>query len=670
MERSDSLSHEKESRLRRWLEEAIMASDAGLAQSPCEPSGDGAATAPSPPAETNPDLTNDHKRKLVTVRRIASLAPVNQKHSVATVDGWKVVVQNDRGFVEGNLVVFFEVDSFVPARSKFDALFADTAGPLVSFDNEEGYRVGSQTWTDWRKNEIISQGHIFHLADFPHIEKKVRDLRMERSRTHTDTQFADFIRGVDFSDALGVKKWESAAAAAATARESPGSRPGDGGIADDNLKGSEAAPAAPTAHPKPPAFVRKTDMERVQNCPNLFTKAKYRHFVFQESLKMDGATTTVYFVRRDSPYFASLPPLPSPPAAAAAYEATFLRHAVHPDGRFGVCSRNRDLLPHLLLPPPPSSSSDPAQVHAHANTHTLALYWQAAIDAGLHRTLPALGRSVAVQAELVGPAIQGNPYGYRPGRDAHELFVFAAVDVDGAPPSSSSSPSSPPPRWHPRKVEALAARLGLRHVPVLGYGTIWSVARCHRDLLDRAELKRGEGLVFKSCDDGRWFKVLSNRWILEKGDEALAARERTSGGEGEEKGEGEAEEKDKEEGGEGKEETGEQKVEDRMGGWQAGRDLVEELKRIAQNAEACARQDDQLQKWTEEWKSGWFADRYRVIAAEPKPEAVGNAIIRSPFQCRGDCSGRPGGRPRAGNGSQQKAGGEKVRRAGCCCSHC
>ncbi|AEO67170.1 uncharacterized protein THITE_24041, partial [Thermothielavioides terrestris NRRL 8126] len=404
----------------------------------------------------------NYQRKLVTVRRIADVTPINKGHSVVTIDGWKVVVPKAEKFAKDDLVLFFEVDSFLPAASKYESLFAQV-GPLVTFDDEEGYRVGTSTWTDWDKNKIISQGHVYHLYKFPDIDEKIRKLHWEHIELNDD-QFVELIRPIDFTAELGVKKWVSF--------------PENG----EDING------VPTTNPKTPPFIPKTDMERVQNCPNLFIKPKYRYMTYQESLKMDGAGMTVYFVTPDSPFYSMLPALPTPSPANA---HTMLQHAVHPTGRLGVCTRNQDLLPHLL-----PSRTAPA-------LHTTC--WTAAVAANLHRSLPALGQNIAIQAELVGPSIQGNPYGYAADA-AHELFVFAVVDLAAGR------------RWHPRRAHAFAVgHLGLKHVPVLGYHTIPALARHHQDLIDRAELKRGEGLVFKNCDDGRWFKVLSSRWILQKG---------------------------------------------------------------------------------------------------------------------------------------------------------
>ncbi|GAB1318660.1 hypothetical protein MFIFM68171_08870 [Madurella fahalii] len=407
-----------------------------------------------------------HIRKLVTVRRVASTSFLSRTHKVINIDGWKVVVKKTKDFSEGDLVVFLEVDSFLPAGCRFadfSDLFAEVGG-MITFDGEEGYRVGMSTWTGRDRKRIISQGHIFHLRDLPHIERKIAELRWERCSTHTDDQFDEFLRMVDFSNALGVKKWENPS---------------------DKLSESKTGNSGPSpaAFPKYPKFILKPDMERVQNCPNLFTKPKYCTFLFQESVKMDGTSMTVYFVRSDSPYYAMLPPLP--PSDGGDY--CLLKHARHRGGRLGVCSRNADLLPHLVDP-----KATPQQY----------TYWAAALAASLHTALPQANGSIAVHGELVGASIQGNPYNYPRGH--HEFLVFSVFDIERSR------------RWDPRDVVEFASRIGVGHVPVLGYYTVWSVARGHEDLIARAEQRNGEGLVWKNCADGRWFKVLSGGWVLER----------------------------------------------------------------------------------------------------------------------------------------------------------
>ncbi|KAK4158037.1 hypothetical protein C8A00DRAFT_11138 [Chaetomidium leptoderma] len=565
---SPAMGHGADSRA--WLEAAILSSNATLpgtlpgtltSTTNSETAAESSEAAAQSSGLATTELEGPMKRKLATVRFISEVTWFDEGYDVITLDGWKVVaaVKNTKRFAEGEYVLFLEVDSFLPAG----ALFGDSlAGRELMFDcimhGEAGYRVGTSLWVDWEGNQVISQGHVFHLSDFPDINRKVCRLHWERIE-QPEEEFAEFIRDIDFSDDVGIKKWESFPEI-------------DAATVNDHTDN------APTSNPKTPSFVVKTDMGRVQNCPNLFVKPKYQLFLFQESIKMDGASMTIYYVTNDSMPTAGSD-LPRLPALDYANTHTFLQHAVHPSGRLGVCTRNQDLLPHQL-----PSKTVPSHNH----------YWTAAIAANLHQILPFLNRDMAIQAELVGATIQGNPYGYPQtptigGRPTHELFVFSITDI----PSKK--------RWHPRKVEAFAAQHGLKHVPVLGYHTVPSVARHHQDLLDRAELKRGEGLVFKNCTDGRWFKVLSNRWILEKGDEMHAAKAAAKA-----KAKGKGKEKEKV--------GGEEEVV--IKGWEASKEEVDTIRKIFENLEEWMRRDDGLKKWMEEWERGWQSGVVTKVAAK------------------------------------------------------
>ncbi|KAH6856888.1 hypothetical protein B0I37DRAFT_301551 [Chaetomium sp. MPI-CAGE-AT-0009] len=486
--------------LRGWLEAAIADSDAGF-----------------PAASESATLVGteipDHNRKLATVRRVTTVTELDEDHNIIAIDGWRVVTKKTNRFAPGKYVLFLEVDAFLPQDSEYNELFSQV-GPPIEFNDKVGYRVGTTAWTDSNGNQVISQGHIFHLSKFHDINRKVCDWHYEHIKEPRE-YFAEQLRGLDFSAELGIKKWES------FPEEMP--------VPNQNMKVPtevDDQTGIATSNPKPPSFVLKADSKRVQNCPNLFTKAKYQQFVFQETLKMDGATIAIYFINSDTTPAVDLPSLPPLNQAQPQPQQTnnYLPYAIHPNGRMGVCTRNQDLLPHLT--PSPS-----APQHTH--------FWDAAIAANLHTTLPALGRNLVVQAELVGATVQGNPYNYpltavAGGRPTHELLVFSVSDVAVDAKNGGEVTAR---RWHPRRVETFAAEHGLRHVPVLGYATLPSLARDREDLVVRAELKKGEGLVFKNCVDGRWFKVLSSRWLLEKGDE-MQARKQMGKGKGKKGGRG------------------------------------------------------------------------------------------------------------------------------------
>ncbi|KAK3934833.1 RNA ligase-domain-containing protein, partial [Diplogelasinospora grovesii] len=375
-------------------------------------------------------------RKLATVRKIDGWTLFSKNLVLYTIEGWTVLLKKSKGFRVGEFVLFVEVDSFMPATDPATKeIFAEAGDPVV-FDGENGYRARTQTFAYGERGpRVLSQGHIFKLEDFPKIQSDIRRIQNEAGN---DTQsFLKRVRQIDYSSLLGIRKFENG-------NKGPGGALG-----------------------KIPYFIPKTDMERVQNCPNLFIKPKYREMVYQESMKMDGTSMTVYFVANSSKYFANLNRLPLKGGSRPAYAK----------GRFGVCSKNLDL-----------------------NNVQKNHYWDTALREDLHTKLSTFGQSIAVQGELVGWNIQGNRHQCPKG--TYHFYVFSIWDIELQK------------RWPPTAVETWARAQGLKHVPVLGYVTIPKIARDHQDLLTRANLKLGEGMVFKSCADGRWFKVLSNRYIL------------------------------------------------------------------------------------------------------------------------------------------------------------
>ncbi|KAK3353291.1 RNA ligase-domain-containing protein [Lasiosphaeria hispida] len=426
-----------------WLQGAIESSGAALVPDPAPTAAqtdNTIITANIINTTAQISSTSGTTRKLVTVRMIKTVESFNFEHNIINVDGWTVVMKKDDTFFVDEFVVFLEADSFLPAtKGHYGALFAEVGNPRVNV-NQNGYRVLVRSFMNSRKQMVYSQGHIFKLSRFPEIAADV--LAREEQAGYPDSPtFASVMRETDYAKELGIRKWE------------------------------DSQPEGPISHGKVPSFVLKTDMERVQNCPNLFTKAKYLKFIFQESVKVDGASMSCYFVGKPSRFYNHLGQLP----------ASCTQYAAQPNGRFGVCSKNCDLFPDDVKGNP---------------------YWATAIKNGLHAKLAKLGESIVVQGELVGWNIQGNPYGYPKGEN--DFIVFSVIDVDTNK------------RRDVGMVELFAQQQGLKHVKVLGYHTIRQIASSHQDLLDRADSMDGEGLVFKNTTDGRWFKVLSGRYINDR----------------------------------------------------------------------------------------------------------------------------------------------------------
>ena len=153
------------------------------------------------------------------------------------------------------------------------------------------------------------------------------------------------------------------------------------------------------------------------------------------------------------------------------------------DGVFGVCSRNIDL------------SEDETNA-----------YWKVARGFDLESKLKSLGGeySFAIQGELIGPKIQGNPYKI----DRHLFYVFDIFDITNQTYLTASE------RWR------IVGELGLCHVPII-FGETEVVASVD-ELLKLSEGKstlnnkiEREGYVYKSIEDPNFsFKVISNKFLL------------------------------------------------------------------------------------------------------------------------------------------------------------
>jgi RNA ligase (TIGR02306 family) len=378
-------------------------------------------------------------RKLVTVRRVSDVLPIPgaDRIEVAVVDGWTCVTpKND--FCKGDLAIFFEIDSFLPAS---DERWGFLSSNFTTWQGNKGLRVKTM-----KIRKQVSQGILMPLSTFPEIVAVIEKLEAEHGQETAKTMLME----MSFEDALGVRKYEPP------------------------LPANQEIPGQELFLGLLPDFIAKTDQERIQNLPTVFDI--WGDKVFQETTKMDGSSMTAYFIRKDSIFYPLLPPL----------NATGGRTGNQPNGRFGVCSRNRDLV-------------------EREGNH----FWRIANQHGLAGKLNALNRNIAIQGELCGSSIQRNLEGFPSG--FHDFFVFDVWDIDtqkGLPP---------------KETEQWAVDLGLKHVPVHGYATLADMGGSVTDLLARApgkgiNGKAREGIVLKHVDGGFSFKAISNTYLLKHGE--------------------------------------------------------------------------------------------------------------------------------------------------------
>jgi RNA ligase (TIGR02306 family) len=205
-----------------------------------------------------------------------------------------------------------------------------------------------------------------------------------------------------------------------------------------------------------PGWIQKTDQERVQNLKEEFDHWLGEQHVWEVTEKLDGSSMTVY-----------------------------LR-----DGEFGVCSRNLELKP--------------------SETNSL---WKVAVRNDLELKLRRANRNLALQGELIGEGIQGNPYKQK----GQEFFLFDIYDID------TNKYLTPAER------NAFVEEHDIKHVPVLAFGAeLWDTLGINSidGILKFAEGKsvmgmigcEREGVVFKSKAMQCSFKAISNKFLLKGGD--------------------------------------------------------------------------------------------------------------------------------------------------------
>ena len=335
------------------------------------------------------------ERKLATIRQIDNIQPIEGADMIelATVGGWKVVVAKDVNHKVGDLVVYCEVDSFLPIEPEFEFLRKSSYKKMA--DGNEGFRLKTI-----KLRGQISQGLIVPL-----------DVLLKRGVSSDDVY-----EGLDVTGMLNIIKYEPPVPAQLAGQ----------------VKGMF------------PSFLKKTDEERIQNLTREFEE--YKNEVFYVTEKLDGSSVT-YYVK---------------------------------DGVFGVCSRNLDLL--------------------EDENNSM---WKFAIESGLRDRLVGLGKNIAVQGEIIGEGIQGNPY----KRIGQTVRIFNGFDIDKYDYLSLS------------ELIELVKVLEVKTVPILDLD--FTLPDTIDELLSYADSKSvlnekfdREGVVIRSHDRKISFKAISNKFLL------------------------------------------------------------------------------------------------------------------------------------------------------------
>lgn len=193
------------------------------------------------------------ERKLASIQKIREIRPIEGADAIelCIINSWQVVTAKNVGHKVGDLVVYCEIDSFLPIEPEFEFLRKSSYKKLS--DGSEGFRLKTI-----KLRGQVSQGLIIPLVDAYQVYKRF-----------TPNLDMSWFEGLDVTEMLNIVKYEPPIPAELSGK----------------VKGYF------------PSFIRKTDEERVQNLTKEYTdwliSSKHQ---FYASEKLDGSSAT-YYVR-------------------------------------------------------------------------------------------------------------------------------------------------------------------------------------------------------------------------------------------------------------------------------------------------------------------------------------------------------------------------------------
>lgn len=365
------------------------------------------------------------ERKLASIQRIVSLEPIPGADAIekATVLGWELVVAKKDGFKVGDLCVYCEVDSIMPDRPEFEFL------------RDRKFRIKTI-----KLKGQVSQGICFPLSILPYSPMK-------------------YSEGRDVTDILGVCKYEPQAEF--ERKESDRLASIDKNRMTKFLKRYSWFRRLffkPTRIPFP-AFIRKTDEDRIQLFPHACEN--WKGVAFDVTEKLDGQSATYFCI-------------PNPK-----------RWLFGKKWLFGVCSRNFQLLK-------PDNSS----------------YWTVARLYRLKEQMISWcepnGPGFIIQGEILGGGIQGNKYNI-PG---YRFFVFNLFSYRNGKTYS----------YDQEEQTIICSALNLETVPHIGKEyflppTIHEAVEAAKGMSTIHNIHR-EGIVVRSYVNNISFKIINPDFLL------------------------------------------------------------------------------------------------------------------------------------------------------------
>ena len=186
-------------------------------------------------------------RKLATIQKVQALHEIKGADfiEICQINGWQCITK--KGEVELNdLIVYFEIDSFLPDNDYFSFLPKKT-----TYEGKQGYRLKTI-----KLKKALSQGLVLPISHFKNHLSVLTNMK----------------EGDDVTEILNVIKYDNE-------QQEYAQKPG---LKSGKPKGSF------------PSFIPKTDQPRIQNLVTYFSTMTDEEF--EETLKLDGSSMTCYKV--------------------------------------------------------------------------------------------------------------------------------------------------------------------------------------------------------------------------------------------------------------------------------------------------------------------------------------------------------------------------------------